>query len=88
MNALRVRKNFLFDSDVVEKAGDVLRQKHKSMTEAINSYLQAIVKDPSLVDSIDAIAVRRNAAFIGVLDDEIGDESFKQMKQSHHERLS
>jgi len=88
MNSMRVRKNFLFDSDVIDKATEILKQEHKSMTEAINCYLQAIVKDPTILDTIENIASKRTGSFIGILDGKIGDEDFKQIKKGYHESVS
>ncbi|MGE3613746.1 MAG: hypothetical protein AB7G20_09765 [Sulfurimonas sp.] len=88
MNAMRVRKNFLLDGDIVDKATDVLKQKHKNLTEAINLYFQAIAKDPTLVDTVEHIASKRTGSFIGMLDGKIGDEDFKQIKKGYHESIS
>jgi len=88
MKSMRVRKNFLFESDVIDKATEILKQEHKSMTEAINRYFQAIVKDPTLLDTIENIASRRTGSFIGILDGKIGDEDFKQIKTDSHESVS
>jgi hypothetical protein len=38
METLKIRKNFLLDREVIEKAEVVLKQKHKNFTEAINLY--------------------------------------------------
>jgi len=88
MNAMRVRKNFLLDSDVIDKATDILKQKHKNLTEAINLYFQAIVKDPTILDTIENIASKRTGSFIGMLDTKIGNDDFKQIKKGHHESIS
>jgi hypothetical protein len=88
MNSIRVRKNFLFDSDVIDKATEILKHKHKNMTEAINSYFQAIIKDPTILDVVDNAALKRTGSFIGMLDGKIGDENFKQIKKGYHESIS
>jgi len=88
MKSMRVRKNFLFESDVIDKATEILKQEHKNMTEAINSYFQAIVKDPTLLDTIENIASKRTGSFIGILDGKIGDEDFKPIKKGYHESVS
>lgn len=88
MNAIKVRKNFLLDSDLIEKATDILKLKHTNMTEAINCYFQAITKDPTLLDTIENIASKRTGNFIGMLDGKIGDDDFKQIKKTHHETIS
>ena len=81
MNIVKVRKNFLLDKDVIEKAQSVIMHKHKNLTEVINLYFKAIVKEPSILDTIEKSANRRTGSFIGLLDGEIGDESYKNMKK-------
>ena len=81
MNIVKVRKNFLLDKDVIEKAQSVIMQKHKNLTEVINLYFKAIVKEPSILDTIEKSANRRTGSFIGLLDGQIGDESYKNMKK-------
>ena len=81
MNIVKVRKNFLLDKDVIEKAQFVIMQKHKNLTEVINLYFKAIVKEPSILDTIEKSANRRTGSFIGLLDGQIGDESYKNMKK-------
>ncbi|MDX9744182.1 MAG: hypothetical protein RBT59_10215 [Arcobacteraceae bacterium] len=88
MNTLKVRKNFLLDSDTIDKATVVLKYKHKNLTEAINLYFQAIAKDPSIVDIIENTAAKRTGGFIGMLDGKIGNDDFKDMKRVHHENIS
>lgn len=88
MDVVKVRKNFVFDSDVIDKASAVLKLKHKNFTEAINLYFQAIAKEPSLIDTIEKKAKKRTGSFIGMLDGKISDEDFKHMKQAHHEDIS
>ena len=81
MNIVKVRKNFLLDKDVIEKAQSVIMQKHKNLTEVINLYFKAIVKEPSILDTIEKSANKRTGSFIGLLDGQIGDESYKNMKK-------
>jgi len=81
LNIVKVRKNFLLDKDVIEKAQSVIMQKHKNLTEVINLYFKAIVKEPSILDSIEKSANKRTGSFIGLLDGQIGDESYKNMKK-------
>lgn len=88
MQMLKVRKNFLLDRDVIEKATDVIMQKHKNLTEVINIYCQAIAKDPTILEKVESIASKRTGSFIGMLDGKIGNEDFKNMKKSHHEDIS
>jgi hypothetical protein len=88
MNTLKVRKNFLLDSETIDKATIILKHKHKNLTEAINLYFQAIAKDPSIVDTIESTASKRTGGFIGMLDGKIGNDDFKDMKRVHHENIS
>ena len=81
MNVIKVRKNFLLDKDVIEKAQDIVSQKHKNLTEVINLYFKAIVKEPSILETIEKSANKRTGSFIGFLDGQIGDESYKDMKK-------
>ena len=81
MNTIKVRKNFLLDKDVIEKAQKIIQSQHKNLTEAINLYFKAIVKEPSILETIEKSANKRKGSFIGLLDGEIGDESYKDMKR-------
>jgi len=81
MNIIKVRKNFLLDKDVVEKAQNIIVNQHKNLTEVINLYFKAIVKEPSILDTIEKSANKRTGSFIGMLDGKIGDEGYKEMKK-------
>jgi len=85
MNSIKVRKNFLLDKDIIEKAQVILTEQHKSLTEVINLYFKAIVKEPSILESVEESANKRTGSFIGMLDDKIGDQSYKEMQSEHHE---
>ena len=82
MNIIKVRKNFLLDKEVVEKAQHIIRDQHKNLTEVINLYFKAIVKEPSILETIEKSANKRTGSFIGLLDGQIGNESYKEMKIS------
>lgn len=88
METLKVRKNFLFDKELVEKVEDSLKQKHKNFTEAINLYLKAISKEPKILDDIEKIATKRTGSFIGILDEKLINEDFKSMKREKNEDFS
>lgn len=88
MNTLKVRKNFLFDKDIVEKTAAILKEQHKSFTEVIGLYFQAIVKEPSILEAVERSATKRTGNFIGMLDGKIGNEEYSDMKTSHHENIS
>lgn len=81
MNVVKVRKNFLLDKDVIDKAQAIIANKHKNLTEVINLYFKAIVKEPSILETIEKSANKRTGSFIGLLDGQIGDESYKDMKK-------
>ena len=83
MKALKVRKNFIFERETVEKVQEVLAKKHKSLTEAITLYFQALAKEPEILDLIEKQARRRTGSFIGMLDGKIGDEDAKRMYETH-----
>jgi antitoxin component of RelBE/YafQ-DinJ toxin-antitoxin module len=83
VDVIKVRKNFLLDKEVVEKAQKILSDQHKNLTEAINIYFKAIVKEPSILNDIEKSANKRTGSFIGMLDNKIGNESFKEMKYKH-----
>ena len=81
MNIVKIRKNFLLDKETVEKAQQIIRKQHKSLTEAITLYLKAVVKDPSILQTIEQSAKKRTGSFIGMLDGEIGNKQYKEMKK-------
>ncbi|MCK5855555.1 MAG: hypothetical protein KAG56_10065 [Sulfurovaceae bacterium] len=83
MNAIKIRKNFLLDKEIIEKAQIILLAQHKNLTEVINMYFKAIVKEPSILEMIEKSANRRTGSFIGMLDGKIGNDSFKEMKKQH-----
>ncbi len=88
MNILKIRKNFVFDKDMIEQTKVILKKQKKSFTEVINLYFQAIIKEPSLLDMIEKKANRRTGSFIGMLDGKIGNQNFKDMKNEHYENIS
>ena len=83
MTALKVRKNFLLDKEIIEKAQVIILEQQKNLTEVLNTYFKAIVKEPSILETIEKSANKRTGSFIGMLDGQIGDSSFKEMKQEH-----
>ncbi len=88
MGSLTVRKNFRFDKEVVEKVDDILKKRKLNFTQLLSSYLQAIIKDPSLIDIVERKSKRRTGKFIGILDGKIGDIDYKEMKKSFYENIS
>jgi len=83
MKALQIRKNFIFDRTLVEEAQKVLKKRHKNLTQALTLYLKAVVKNPQVLDEIEKSANRRDGGFIGILDGQIGDESYKKMRNDY-----
>ena len=83
MNAIKIRKNFLLDKEVVEKAQDILKSQHKNFTEVINLYFKAIVKDPSILETIEKSANQRTGSFIGMLDGKVGEGDYKALKKEY-----
>jgi len=86
MTALKVRKNFLLDKEIIEKAQVIILEQQKNLTEVLNTYFKAIVKEPSILETIEKSANKRTGSFIGMLDGQIGDTSFKEMKQEHSQK--
>ena len=79
MNTFKVQKNFLIDKSLIENAQNIILKKHKNLTEAITLYLEAIVKNPNIIEDIKQEASKRNASFIGMLDGQIGDINYKNL---------
>ena len=85
MKIMRVRKNFLFDKEIVEKVQKIVNERHKNLTEAISLYFKALVKHPEILDEIEKVAQKRTGKFIGLLDGKVGDESWREMKKSYYD---
>ena len=81
MDIVKVRKNFLLDKELVEKAQSIILNQHKNLTEVINLYFKAIVKEPSILETIEKSANKRTGSFIGLLDEKIGNENYKEIKK-------
>ena len=81
---VRVRKNFLFDKEIVEKVQKIVNERHKNLTEAITLYFKALVKHPEILDEVEKVAKKRTGKFIGLLDGEVGDESWREMKKNYY----
>lgn len=88
MATLKVRKNFIFDKEIVDQTSAILKKYNKSFTEAINLYFQAITKDPSTIEQMEKNANKRVGNFIGILDKKIGNMDFKDMKKYKNEVIS
>ena len=86
MDVMKVRKNFLLDKALLERAQTILLRKHKNLTEAVTTYLRAVVKDPQILDTIEETSKKRTGAFIGMLDGKIGAQDAKAMRKARHQR--
>ncbi len=78
----KIRKNFLLDKELIEKAQKILLTKHNNLTEAITIYLKAVVKEPEILQYIEKRANKRTGSFIGMLDSHIGTNDYKKLKKS------
>ena len=88
MVTLTVRKNFVFDKELVDNVGVILKEKNKNFTKLLTDYFRAITKNPELIEDIEEKAQKRNASFIGILDGKIGDMDYKEMRKEYHEHIS
>ncbi len=86
MDVLKVRKNFLLDKELVDKAQIILLRKHKSLTEAVTTYLRAVVKDPNILETIEKTSKKRTGSFIGMLDGQIGTQNAKSIRKEYHQK--
>ncbi len=83
MQNTKVRKNFIIDKKLIDEASKILLNKHKNLTEAFVTYLKAVVKEPEILDKIEKSAKKRKGSFIGLLDDKIGNASYKKLREDY-----
>ena len=88
MKMVTIRKNFVFDKELVDDVMLILKERNTNFTKLITDYLKAIVKNPNLIDEIEVKAKQRNGNFIGILDGKIGEIDFKEMKRIKNEDIS
>ena len=88
MSTLTIRKNFNFDKELTEKVSLIIKNKNQNFTQVLTNYFQAIVKEPSLIDTIEQKATQRTGGFIGMFDGMIGDTDYKDMKKAYSENIS
>jgi hypothetical protein len=86
MKSLRIRKNFLFDRNLVEEAQQILKKRHKNLTEALTLYLKAVVRNPAILDEIEESASKRTGSFIGMLDGKIGKQEYKELRNESYRK--
>ena len=72
----------------MEKTGNILKNQKRNFTEVINLYFQAIVKDPTILEIIEKTAHQRKGNFIGMLDGDIGDDCYKDLKREYYKNIS
>jgi len=84
MGTLTIRKNFKFDKEIVDKVGNILQERNLNFTQFLSHYLQAVIKDPALIDTVEQKSKQRTGNFIGILDGKIGNVDYKDMKKSYN----
>ncbi len=87
MGTLTVRKNFVFDKELINNVAVILKDKDKNFTQILTNYFKAITKNPDLIDEVEEKAKERTGSFIGVLDGKIGNMDFKEMKRVRNEDI-
>lgn len=88
MSTLTVRKNFNFDKELIDKTSMIIKKQNKNFTNILTNYFQAIIKEPSIIDVVEQKAKQRTGSFIGMLDGQIGDLDYRDMRSEHHENIS
>ncbi len=88
MGTLTIRKNFKFDKEIVDKVSHILQERNLNFTQFLSHYFQAVIKDPALIDTVEQKSKQRTGNFIGILDGNIGNVDYKDIKKSHNENLS
>lgn len=87
MGTMTVRKNFVFDKELINNVAVILKDKDKNFTQILTNYFKAITKNPDLIDEVEEKAKERTGSFIGVLDGKIGNMDFKEMKRVRNEDI-
>jgi len=88
METLTICKNFKFDKEIVDKVNIILKEKNLNFTQFLSNYFKAVIKEPTLIDTVEKISKQRTGDFIGILDGEIGNINYKDMKKSYNENFS
>ena len=86
MQIAKVRKNFILDKDTVEKVQNIIQEQQKNLTEVIGLYFRAIVKEPSILDTVEKSANQRTGSFIGMLDTKVGNDSYKELTKESYSK--
>ena len=85
MKPIQIRKNFIFDRQLVEEAQEVLKKRYGNMTQAFTQYLKAVVKNPDILEEIEESASKREGRFIGMLDGKVGADEYRELRDSFYE---
>lgn len=88
MTTLTIRKNFKFDKEMVDKVSTILQERNLNFTQFLSQYFQAVIKEPTLIDTIEKKSKQRTGNFIGILDGKIGNIDYKEMKEDYNENIS
>ena len=82
--SIKIRKNFALDKNLVEKTQKILEKRNQNFVEILTFYLEAIVKDETILDKVQKTAKKREGKFIGMLDNQIGDIDYKNLKREYY----
>ena len=86
--SIKIRKNFALDKNLVEKTQKILEKRNQNFVEILTFYLEAIVKDETILNKVQKTAKKREGKFIGMLDNQIGDIDYKNLKREYYESFS
>ena len=59
MGTLTIRKNFKFDKEIVDKVNVILKEKNLNFTQFLSHYFEAVIKEPTLIDTVEKISKQR-----------------------------
>ena len=85
MKPIQIRKNFIFDRQLVEEAQEVLKKRYGNMTQAFTQYMKAVVKNPDILEEIEESASKREGRFIGMLNGKVGAGEYRELRDSLYE---
>ena len=88
MGTLTVRKNSVFDKELIDNVNKILESKDTNFTKLLANYFKAISKNPDIIEKIEEESKKRTGSFIGILDGKIGNIDYKEMKKAHSENIS
>jgi len=88
MHTQKIRKNFIFDKELIDKTSIILKKHNKTFTQIIKNYFIAITKDENIIKQIENQAQKRTGSFIGMLNGKIGNINYNDIKKSYNENIS